>query len=498
MADGDADSSTPISGDGLALEFIPPSDSGLPRQQMLYVNLEQTSWTLSSGARISGTLSAGDNPQVGWVALRNADSTRQIPGNQLPVFYAETEFNDTEKQEVYSSTVPSGSYISFAYPNDLAAFPPIVSMSPLLSLTDDRNLDFDFDRSYVHVQGTVSLSDGTPVGGAKVYAETNDQIWQRSNVVTTLSEGEQTGQFSLMLPLIAGSYVLWVDGGSSDEILLPKQKFENRLVLDDSAVTTPANGAPLSLVLDSALTSAALEESPCLVSGKVYGDAGNGSLMKIGQAKLKFTALFGEAIFEASAQSNEDGEYEAMLIPGHYYVTVLPPAELGYQAILNEARDCEQSGEWLPFNLGSQVTVSGLVTDSEGNPVVQATVLAEKLSEAESSYTYSKTVLTDENGEYHIAVDLGLHNFSVIPDTLMNTLARDSSQTEVVVAGAMTLPDIVLHDGQLFQGIVQDENGDPVPRVYIKVFRMRSLSDTSELRGEGTTGDDGSFSIIVP
>jgi hypothetical protein len=137
-----------------------------------------------------------------------------------------------------------------------------------------------------------------------------------------------------------------------------------------------------------------------------------------------------------------------------------------------------------PVTLPDATSITGTITDPDGNPLAGATVSA---YDPNGVYPDSDEVTTDANGAYRIdglgAID---YNLQVTAPGYFYDGTLDADLTNV----STTEVDAQLSDNAEIQGTVRDAAGVPVSGVQITVFD----SDGDPVTG-AQTGDDGTYAV---
>lgn len=134
-------------------------------------------------------------------------------------------------------------------------------------------------------------------------------------------------------------------------------------------------------------------------------------------------------------------------------------------------------------------TIRGRVVDERGRPIPDKAVTTYALG---TEVLLRVSTETDSAGRFELTgITPGEHGVAVIPEEQANRSIRDAEVTvgpgeivdgiEIVYAG----------DDMVFAGTVIDENGDPVPRVFVQLIGVfgRNPADTY-------TGEDGTFRLV--
>ncbi|WP_226005885.1 carboxypeptidase regulatory-like domain-containing protein [Natrinema salinisoli] len=271
------------------------------------------------------------------------------------------------------------------------------------------------------LEGTVTDADGEPIAGATVAVD--DQQ-------TTTDEN---GSYSLELE--AGDYTLAVSAEGYEDA--------SQNVTIEVETTTTAD--------------VTLEERPGSVEGTVTdadGEPVAGATVTVG---------------DQQTTTGENGSYAVDIEPGEYTLEI--SAE-GYQDA-SEDVTVEAGGTTTADVTLEPVptdgTLEGTVTDTDGEPIADATVSAGDLE-----------TTTDENGTYSLQLEAGDYTLEVSAEGY-----EDASEDVTVEVESTTTADVTLEErpGSV-EGTVTDAAGEPI-------------ADATVTAGDETvmTGDDGTYAL---
>jgi protocatechuate 3,4-dioxygenase beta subunit len=340
---------------------------------------------------------------------------------------------------------------------------PAIVNATVTDLTDTPNIDFTLGPGG-SISGVVTDGSGNPIAGASVYASGNS--W---DYVSTGADGSYT-----IANLVPGQYevLAQADGYAND--------YYNN-VYDWSAAT---------LVTVTDLTDTPNIDFTLGPGGSISGVVTDGSGNPIEGASVSAS---GDS--SGSGSTGADGSYTiANLVPGKYTVSAW-----GSGYVMEYYNNVYDSSSATPvtvtdvtdmphidFTLLPGGSISGVVTDGSGNPIVGASVSA--------SGNSSGSAATGEDGSYTIAnlapgqyVVLAQRSAYVIE--YYNNVYDWSAATPVTVTDVTDIQsiDFTLGPGGSISGVVTDGSGNPI--VGASVSASGNSSDSA------STGADGSYTI---
>ncbi|HOW86788.1 MAG TPA: carboxypeptidase regulatory-like domain-containing protein [Candidatus Aminicenantes bacterium] len=246
------------------------------------------------------------------------------------------------------------------------------------------------------------------------------------------------------------------------------------------------------------------------ISGRVSDEADQGI---DGVTVALYGVPFDWNVCRQMAITDADGNYKIAAFPGNYQVKAnledfnvspidaLPDGWLPVRNFLGNSYDYDRTvtlDTAAPITgadvvLPSAGAVSGRVTDGEGNPLVQARVIAYLAGASQASQAF-----TDADGNYSIR-RLRSANYAIFfRPPAGSTLTREwyddqgafgASLPVAVTAGATTTGiNAVLEAGGRISGLVTNESGDPLPGVGVVAYEASSVAMQS-----ATTQADGSY-----
>jgi len=336
------------------------------------------------------------------------------------------------------------------------------------------------------ISGTVRDDDGSPIAGARVWADPYDD-GVTSNSADTAADGSYK-----ITGLLPGTYRVRVYADGFD--------WEYYDDVQDSSAATPV---PVSEGADTPGIDFSLTHLGS-ISGTVRDNEGNPI-----QGAWVHAAPLGENGTQNSTHTEADGSYAIPeLAPGEYqvyaesegygweYFDGAQDRDAAAPVAVTEGNDTPG----IDFTLDPAGEISGRVTDRDGNPIEGATIEARypagcgwgcygaATSAADGSYVVSgvpagsHTVFAS-----HVAFVTGYYNSA--GGTTDPDLAEPVTVTSNVTTSGI---DFTLARRGTISGVVRDTSGNPIEgaEVYADPY------DGSWTWGYASTGADGSYSII--
>lgn len=185
--------------------------------------------------------------------------------------------------------------------------------------------------------------------------------------------------------------------------------------------------------------------------------------------------------FSARSLGGAAGDYQ-LVVPKNQEFTVWaepgPPYAEPEAVDLNLDRDGRQD-----FTLERGYVLSGRVTDPDGAPIADATVIVRHLA---SSTAHGCSTETDAEGSYACAVPRDLRPSSFLMSLHSDGFVRYSGGVSVI---GDTTVDVVLVPGFRVSGSVLDESGSPLEEALVRVFREERFLNSA------VTAEDGSYEL---
>jgi protocatechuate 3,4-dioxygenase beta subunit len=327
----------------------------------------------------------------------------------------------------YTLNVKPGEHSLWASKSGYAYSPSLL----VPGLSDVTGVDFVLRRQNRTIYGRITNLQGEPLARARVGADTLLGFRLGSDFALT----SPTGNYTLTVP--AGVY--WVEAGA------------------DGYVDTPPSEVDLTNAT-SIRVDLALEPTAFTIQGEVRDTAGQ---------PLANASVFASGCdLFYSATTDVQGRYLLRAGVGEYRVRA---TKSGYQFADSQTVVLPPSAQHINFTLqlepgstplpppppGPTYTVSGQVTDQNGQAVEAVTVKA-----SGATYAYNGFTTTNQQGEYTVTIPIG--SYSVVAEKDYYT--RPPTQT-VTVPPNHTKVDFVISSiarDYYVRGSVTDSEGKPV------------------------------------
>jgi len=527
IIDGDSDNGGNSADGVVSIELVPASESGFLPQQI--VNLDLATFdgllTVNDAVTYSGEIKPYAEAVVQLIPSDNDQNWPMIAGHPLPSSSANTTNladDDTDTlHSVFSIAVTPGKYTRYIYPKKQSEYSPVV-LPDALSITEDVDETHWLEQGHM-VQGYVLDSEGQPLSNVSVVAYSSNP-WRRSSIAVSgsndviidgdedlemendsldadgnMAEDLSKGLFTFYLPTEPAVYSIVLESASG-ETMYPVLTINNALEVNVSSVVFNQD---IELTNDNKLKLyyGDFEQVPCIISGSIKTNEKTARSVSNTRIVAK-SSLIGSGTFEASAETDENGNYSVEVLPtsedvpnSFYKVSVLTPSESLYAETVVSNIECESGEVTLDFILEKRLLISGVISDYNSNLLEGVQVQATKLASDTDSNVYVKSTTTDSLGQYSIAVDAGTYDFLFVPPADSNLGrsylhdVRTSNNGEI---------NRTLNPGQTFRGKVVDQRNVAVPWVYVEVYHERPNSGIAEPIGSGTTNEQGEFEIILP
>ena len=416
-----------------------------PRQNTAFVpqNIEQLEVkeartldiVLEEGILLSGRVTGPDGNPVQDAHVHAGDRDRSD---------GDEGWARTERDGTYQLPLPAGVY-------EVRAEPP--GGSELLRETIfDVNLTADLTLDITLTQGLILSGQASRPDGEGLF-EVQINVFNPQTGEWFGTQTQRDGTYQLALP--PGTYGLRAEPPQGSEFVIQEiQEFE----FTDSQT--------LDLIFDRGI----------VLSGRVIDPDGNPVREGWINAFAPPRDNFGTGI-------HSDGTYLLAMPPGDYEISVYP--RFGSDLIEKRLSAVEvRADRELEIELERGVTLSGQVSDAQGNPVLQVNV------HAEGEKGFGGGAPVDPEGRYRIPLSPG--TYSVFFEPFGGRLVR--KVVEDVDVTAPRILDVQLDDGATISGIVTDPSGVEVADVFINAFigeEFRYVSGTRSFF-------DGSYSIALP
>lgn len=507
----------PIAPMALAAKITPPSTrTDITRLDVGTVTLDASGFftvTLERPILISGKVSVG---QIGKGKLTGtvvATRPSRIVGRPDESYQTTLDGSGNYSLAV-TETLPGESYTLRVLSTDTSLYPPQTFQLSDVTVPagTPRQIGFDLvldDPAQLQpVKGVVTDAVGAPIAGLQVQAlDPNNK-----SVASTTATTDATGSYSVLL-------------SKSTAKLMPPVV---------ALVVTPTMNAPvgtpsLEKRIDLTHVDGNLRAPPLPATAQftypVMGVGSSGAAAPAVGAQVQFKATVTNpnapevtALFQASGQTDADGNVSLMLIPGQgsrdYIVTVAPPSISDLQGLVTTVSVGPSGGYGAPIALRLRPQLSGRVTDMLGLPVRSLTVQPGPATVASALDATSlagvvrvDSALTNGDGRFALRVDTGTYDVALLPPASMH-LARQWLD-RVLVDGDKDVGDVTVPPAATARVLVLDADGNPLPAASVQLYSLAlgNLATTCRtvdclspprLAAEGTTGTDGSVPLLLP
>jgi hypothetical protein len=357
-------------------------------------------------------------------------------------------------------------------------------------------LPIEYPSDLVELKGLVVNSMELPAMGRTVWAIDAESGRRVSSTVLTSSEADSAGQFTLKLLPSTEGFLIRI--GTGEDMTSPTIYADpDYLILDDEGLVRI-----LVPMIQPVCYRASVE------LGNTRRPAVGATItFRTDEVLDPETGLSGT--FETMLTAQEDGTFEASLLPGNYEVLVTPPGdhEVALYGVLSETRllpadgvsvDCIQ-GQL--FMLPERAAVGGTVLTGDERQMRDAAVTAtalgralEELSAARFNRTGQTT--TDPTGQFNLPLDIGVYdlfikppsesNFPwvVRPDLVVGSSERSYSGEYEVTAPIPVTGTLTAHPGAEVRAyaVITDESG---------IERNVAV-------GRAVVQADGAFRLLLP
>ena len=321
---------------------------------------------------LSGTITGDSSPLAGAeVSLIDSSSFQEIGPSE------------TDSDGMYSFEVADGNYrLEIIAPEGSGLGTTNVNDIEVNGSDVVRNVALIGRVEFNTISGTITLSDGTPVSGATLRA--TPQSGGQSGRTTT----DENGAYSITL--LSGVYRLTLGANFQDDNATSFTSYSDGNLAQDIDVTED--------VLQSFTV-------PNLIS--VSGTTIDSNGVAVANVAINVFSFGADNIeLFANTTSDEQGNYNLLLLPADYNITLEPQQEdTSYGRTTYTAIEfSESTTNDLIVDQVTRNTISGTITLSDGTPVSGATLRATPQSGGQSGRT-----TTDENGAYSITLLSGVY-----------------------------------------------------------------------------------------
>ena len=344
-----------------------------------------------------------------------------------------TDYNDpvqayasTDATGAYTLIVTAGAYHVGIYKSGLPDLP-----DQTVTVPPNQTVNFTYPRRYT-IRGTVRNYDGAAVQGASVSSAWNDPV----------SASTQTDA--------GGTYILSVTAGTF-HIGASKSGYPDP---EDRLVTVPPDATGVDFTF----------AQPYPISGTVRDGAGQ--------------PVAGASVYGGinPATTAADGTYTTMAGPGDQYISTY---KTGYQSASSVLVPVPPAVTGVDFVLLiKNQTITGRVTDNQGQPLADATVSASSL---DCTNNGSGSAHTAADGSYSLALPVGTYHVRAIKDGFIPAPSELVKLPASAAQAAATQVNFALEPlAYTIRGAVRDSQGHPVEdaSVYASACGLSYYTDT--------------------
>ena len=378
-------------------------------------------------------------------------------GNYTTYVYNNAEFYTTDEQGNFSLIMFSVVY------QTVTIEPPVGSELKTETITDfdateDRTLDFTLERG-IKLSGVVRGPDGTPANMLRMRTNTGN-IFYYTDII------DEDGEYAFYLD--AGNYLITVEGASW---------------FDDWELSTVAlpdhfsfyYGGNFDLTTDTLIN---IDLPLITVSGRVTNASGEpvagANIQMITNNQINGMYQFIYCRTNSGLETDDNGEYEAILIPGvEYRVAIIPPEGSGLPSTFHD-NELFTEDTVRDYALDSAIRLSGIAKSREGVPASNIYIYIFHDVYSPSNFAH---ILTDETGEFEFIVSPGEYRFNVGGFFLGEDPGPTVPLPRSFNVENFFPPTVYTEDTELpvelplveLSGQTTDRNGVPIPSVSVAI-----------------------------
>jgi len=454
----------PVSSDYLPVQFAGVSLTGSPVR-----------FTMAGPVELTGSAAIQSKSGITVISgLLIAQATSVIP---FITQRSETKVSSTMAMDgtTFRIKLSPGIEYNFAFIPDVQGLPPYTFTDTLIRSTEKNIL---LPSKYQRIEGVVSYhTDSGKLGISNALVQSS---WD-SFVGGTQTKTDKNGYFSLLLPSQITSVKLNIKAG--------KTYYFN----------------PISLQVDmqsrNLLKISVTDFRP--VHSMAIQVVGNNGQTVVKHALVTVVSQKDPVV--ASGITDSSGIVRLDVPEGDFLLDVISPGNSPFESAIFKLKVISDVNQPFVVMLDKRPCVEGNVNNSiDLSNIADAQVILIPSSDA-GTHGVQFSDVTGPDGQFRLCVDPG--DYSLIVDPPQDSgLARFSSQ--VKLGSPFKALDISLPSGVLVRGIIQGENGSPIPGARVDFF-FKSLNDvhnlsamslpyTTALAATTVTDYQGNFSIIVP
>jgi hypothetical protein len=210
-----------------------------------------------------------------------------------------------------------------------------------------------------------------------------------------------------------------------------------------------------------------------------------------------------EGSFSASATTDEDGSFDAELLPGTYSIAVTPPeaVESAWGILVTTLPVAEDVTEAGTLIVPAQISLRGQVTTFSEESAPGVTILARaRLGEDSAGPNRSQEAVSSDMGAFAMSVDAGLYDMHVQMSSetgfawLLEPELAMSEASGDLERGYRLDPPIPV------RGVIRASNGEVVPNALIRAYVFTSAEGDASRPiqvAETVSGEDGSYRLLI-
>ncbi len=530
--------STPLS---LDVEIDPPTGSALATTALLDQDLIQGTQVLTFQADdqsfVTATVNASSNTPVPTSAEVLLDIPSTIPGRPDLSFQATAVVTDTGTGGISSActaqlAVPRG-VVSAGSKGTLSLIP--------LPPADQQSPPYSFSVELMNGQVLALTPTGQPspltlpLDNFDISGKLHDSVDNVPGISFVARAFQGSVQVSSAQPTAGdGSYVLVlpsavaVSGAGVTIQLTPQGPNDPWFVFVPpiSLPSAPPFGFSLGTVRMSAYTP--INQYNVLVEGLADQVRVSGAQVQAKAMLGTFTpssssSYPGTTNFARTGMTDSNGIAAMSLLPSNssfnYDFVVVPPAGSPYATacFLNipipagATLNTPSAPPTGPLQVPQRAVMAGRVTDASSRPVANAVIAATPQSGTVAGCTSTPaapaSTTTDGNGNYSLPLDPGTKDqpvtYQLDVDPPVDSVAPRLTDVISISNATSFTHDVKLLPGALVEGVVTDSSQPParVSSATVRLFERKCSSNPCStppvLRGQGITGLDGTFQIVI-
>ncbi len=337
---------------------------------------------------------------------------------------------------------------------------------------------------------------------------------ESGNVVSSIAVTQDDGSFDMRISETAENYVIRVTGGTERPLFPALTVDPQRLIPGEQSLRIRVPRVePISYV---GLVSTA-DEMRTPVDGAIVTFESDNVFDDEQQIVGRY---------RATATADEQGRFEAQLLPGMYDVVVTPSgsrdsmtsgdAMVGSRDLAVVAESVRimapaqgTTVQGLAFVLPERATFGGTVASQDGRPMngvpIQAVALgaAESTSDDVASHNRSSDSVTGDGGSFDLRLDLGRYDLFVqppgesrfpwfaMPEVTVNQIGEDAEPMRRNVNVRAPVP---------VRGMVLASDGSALAGAELRAYAIVEVEGEARSIqiGETVTGDEGSYELLLP